>query len=198
MFGFFIGTACLIGLVYTLRRGGCHGGYGYGRRARFAGCGSDAGCGTYDAPYGAGRDQDVEGERGGGPFRSHGRGHWNHGAPPMAFFFLRRVFQSLDTTPGQEKVIRAAVEELVQTVSKHRGEAQKSREDIARAVRSPSFDESAMGELFARHDASLEEIRKAVVGALAKTHEALDEEQRKRLASMIERAGGFGWRGGWA
>jgi Spy/CpxP family protein refolding chaperone len=194
MFGFFIGTACLIGLVYTLRRGSCHGGYGYRHHARFAGCGS------YDAPHGGGyRDQDVEGERGGGgPFRSHGRGHWNHGAPPMAFFFLRRVFQALDTSPGQEKVIRAAVEELMNEMSKHRGEMQKSREDVARAVRNPSFDENAMGELFARHDASLDAIRKAVVGALAKTHEALDEEQRKRLATMIERAGGFGWRGGWA
>ena len=196
MFGFFIGTACLIGLVYTLRRGGCYGGYGYRRHARFAGCGNSDGpsCGSWG-------NQDAEGDRdgsSGGPFRTHGRGHWNHGAPPMAFFFLRRVFQALDTTPGQEKVIRAAVEELVAEASKHRGEAQKSREDIARAMRSPSFDETVMGELFARHDASLEALRKAVVGALAKTHEALDEEQRKRLASMIERAGGFGWRGGWA
>lgn len=192
MFGFFIGTACLIGLVYTLRRGGCHGGYGYRRNARFGGCGS------YDGSNGSWQDHDVEGERGGGgggPFRSHGRGHWNHGAPPMAFFFLRRVFQSLDTTPGQEKVIRAAVEELIQVASKHRGEMQKSREDVARAVRGPSFDETVMGELFARHDASLEELRKAALGALGKTHEALDEEQRKRLASMIERAGGF--RGAW-
>lgn len=192
MFGFFVGTACLIGLVYTLRRGGCHGGYGYRQRARFAGCGSydDSSCGSWG-------NQDVEGDRGGGgPFRSHGRGHWNHGAPPMAFFFLRRVFQALDTTPGQEKVIRAAVEELVAEANKHRGEVQKSREDIAKAMRSASFDETGMGELFARHDASLEALRKAVVGALAKTHEALDEEQRKRLADMIERAGG--WRGGWA
>lgn len=195
MFGFFIGTACLIGLFYTLRRGSCHGGFGYRHQARFAGCGG------YDAPYGGGwRDQDAEGERGGGgggPFRSHGRAHWNHGAPPMTFFFLRRVFQALDTSPGQEKVIRAAVEELVEVMTQHRGEMQKSREDIARAMRSPSFDETAMGELFARHDTSLETIRKAVVGALAKTHEALDEEQRKRLANMIERAGGFGFRGGW-
>lgn len=116
----------------------------------------------------------------------------------MTFFFLRRVFQALDTSPGQEKVIRAAVEELVQVMTQHRGEMQKSREDIAKAMRGPSFDETTMGELFARHDAALESMRKAVVGALAKTHEALDEEQRKRLANMIERAGGFGWRGGWA
>jgi len=191
MFGFFIGTACLIGLVYTLRRGACHGGFGYRSHARFGNCGGyDSGCGSFG-------DHEVEGERG-GPFRSSGRGHWQHGAPPMAFFFLRRVFQALDTTPGQEKAIRAAVDELLDVTSKHRGELQKSREDIARAMRSPSFDETVMGELFARHDASLDALRKAVVGALAKTHEALDEEQRKRLANMIERAGGFGFRGGWA
>ncbi len=195
MFGFIIGTACLIGLVSTLRRGACHGGYGYRYQPRFAGCGSyDGSCG------GEWRGQDADAERGGGgggPFRSHGRGHWNHGAPPMAFFFLRRVFQTLDTTPGQEKVIRPAVEEFVEVVKKQRGEMQKTREDIARAMRSPSFDETVMGELFARHDASLDAIRKAAIGTLAKTHEALDEEQRKRLADMIERAGGFGFRGGW-
>ncbi|MBK9259764.1 MAG: periplasmic heavy metal sensor [Polyangiaceae bacterium] len=191
MFGFFVGTACLIGLVYTLRRGACHGGFGYRNYARFAGCGG------YDTRSCAWNDHDVEGERG-HPFRSHGREHWQHGAPPMAFFFLRRVFQALDTTPGQEKVIRAAVEELVEVMRKHRGELQKSREDIARVMRSSSFDETAMGELFARHDASLDALRKAAVGALAKTHEALDEEQRRRFADMIERAGGFGFRGGWA
>lgn len=190
MFGFLIGTACLIGLVYTLRRGSCHGGFGYRHQARFAGCSG------YDSHHGGWHEhgsQDPDSERG-GPFRTHGRDGW-HGGPPMAFFFLRRMFQALDTTPGQEKAIRQAMDELMQVMRQHRSELNKSREDIAKAMRSPSFDETTMGELFARQDAAIEAIRKAVVGALAKVHEVLDEQQRSRLANMIERAGG--WRNAW-
>ncbi len=188
MFGFFVGTACLIGLVYTLRRGSCHGGFGYRNHGRFAGCGG------YDAHHGSSQDREVDSERG-GPFRTHGREQWR-GGHPMGFFFLRRLFQALDTTPGQEKAIRAAMDELFDVMGKHRSELHKSREDIAKAMRSSSFDATTMGDLFARQDAAIEAIRKAMVGALAKVHEVLDEQQRSRLANMIERAGG--WRSAWA
>jgi hypothetical protein len=52
-------------------------------------------------------------------------------------------------------------------------------------MRKPVFDEVLFGELFARHDSTLERLRKAVVGALAKTHDALDDRQRQRLGDMI-------------
>ncbi len=179
MFGFLIGTACLIGLIKVLR-GGYRRGHGYG-----GGCGSSGGsCGG----GGWGRrghghhDGDERGERGG-----WGGGGWRDGGA----FWLRALFERLDTTPGQEKVIKEAIDELRKNASELRDEGKHTRSDVAKAVKSPSFDETVMGELFARHDTHLEKMRKEVVGAIAKVHAVLDDKQRDTLAELIER-GPFG------
>jgi len=109
--------------------------------------------------------------------------------------FLRMLFQRLETTPGQEKVIVAAFEEMREAAGKARGEARSSRADLAKAMRSPAVDEVLFGEMFARHDAALEALRKAGIGAIAKVHDALDERQRARLADMIEAGPGGFFRG---
>jgi uncharacterized membrane protein len=178
MLGFIIGTACLIGLIKVLRRG--RGGYGYGY-----GCGG-GGCG------GGGRfrgHRDHEGgERHEGGFR---RGGWGGGPG----FFLRAIIDQLDATPEQEKVIAAAFREVRDESAKHREEVRRSRSDIAKAMRSPGFDEVLLGELFARHDTAIEALRRSVTGALAKVHVVLDEKQRDHLADLIENGPGF-FRGG--
>lgn len=199
MFGFLIGTACLIGLVRVLRGGGaCGGRFGYRHHGYGYGYGGGA-CGPYafqgSCPSGYAGQGPWEGGFGpthGGPFRTHGReGFRRGGGSFMANMMLRRLFEVLDTTPGQEKVIAAAMEEMRAEMAKHRSEVGKTREDIAKVMRGPGVDETVMGELFARHDATLEAMRKALVGALAKVHEALEPEQRDRLASLIERTPGF-------
>ena len=101
----------------------------------------------------------------------------------------------LETTPGQEKVILAAIDEVREAARKARGEARSTRKDVAGAMRAPAFDEVLFGEMFGRHDAELTELRKALVGALAKVHDALDEKQRAKLAELIESGPGF-FRGG--
>lgn len=180
MFGFLIGTACLIGLIATLSRGrhGCggyRGGWGY------------AGPGCHGGGWGSWRGPDFHGgdERSG--FRG---GFWGNR------FWLRRLFELLDTTPGQEKVIAAAVEEVQHAAAELRGEAGRTRSDVARAVKGEAFDETRIGETFARHDEALTAMRKAVVGAMAKVHAVLDERQRVRLAELIESGPYFGGFGG--
>lgn len=112
-------------------------------------------------------------------------------------FWLRGLFERLDTSPGQEKVIKQSVEELFDAGRGVRGELEQSRRDLAAALRSGVIDETAMGELFARHDDKLREARKTLVGSLAKVNDALDETQRKQLADLLERGlGGFGRFGG--
>ena len=174
MLGFFIGAACLFGLFKVLRHGRGYGSWGHRRGA--CGQGGWGGCGP-----GAFRDHD------GPSWRGRGGGG----------FFLRGLFERLDTSPGQEKIIREAVDELRDAGSKFRGELRSTRADIARVMRGPSVDETHLGELFARHDTAIETVRKAAVGSLAKVHEALDERQRTRLADLIESGPGFarGWRG---
>jgi hypothetical protein len=113
---------------------------------------------------------------------------FGHGGFGRGFFF-RSVVNRLDATPAQEKVIRDAVDEVREAASKLKGEARRTRADVADAFRKPHFDEVLFGELYARHDRGLEELRKAFVGAGAKVHDALDERQRARLADLIEAAG---------
>src|SRR5689334_21731874 len=106
----------------------------------------------------------------------HGYGGYGEG------FFLRALLEQLDASPAQEKVIVSAVHEIRDEGRKHREELKKTRADIAKAMRSASFDEVLFGELFARHDTAMEQLRKTAMGALGKVHEALDEKQRERLA----------------
>ncbi|MGZ3416639.1 MAG: Spy/CpxP family protein refolding chaperone [Polyangiales bacterium] len=191
MFGFLIGTACLIGLIATIKRArwaAYHGGYGYG-----GGCGSygGGGCGSWRGHHGWGGHH---GHRGGwGGYREENeergprgfRGGFRGG--PLGMF--RFVSERLDLTPAQEKVVRQSMEEVREVFAKHRGTLKDSRHDIAKAIRASSFDAVMMGDLFGKHDSAIEDVRKAVVGALSRVHDALDEKQRERLAEMLE--------GGW-
>ena len=97
-------------------------------------------------------------------------------------------------SPAQEKVLFQAFGEVRETMRKQRGELSDTRKDVARAFRATSFDAVIMGDMFGRHDNKLDEVRKAMVGALAKVHEALDERQREKLAEMLE---GQTFGGGW-
>ncbi len=196
MFGFIIGTACLIGLIATLRRGhhwhrgyggGCGGGYGYGRSACGPGYGGpeswDRGY-DHHGPYRGDHDHGHHDHHHRGGFRGFGRGF---GFGPRAFVY--RLLARLEATPAQERVIVNAVEEFRDVAKSQRAELRESRKDVAKALRADGFDAVLMGETFARHDGRIEEVRKAFVGALAKIHDALDERQRKILADMVE--GGF-------
>lgn len=146
MFGFLVGTACLIGLTVMLVKG--------------------------------------PGRRWHGGFR---RGRHVIGA----------ILDRLETTPGQEKAIRAAVDEFSETAWRARRDFRASREELARAVRGEALDSSALHEAFLRHDGSIGELRNAFVSALGKVHETLDERQRKTLADLIE-SGHLAWHRGHA
>jgi hypothetical protein len=151
MFGFFLGTACLLGLVALVSRG-----------HRRHGCGSHRHFGS-----------------------RFGRGRW----------LLNRLLDRLDTTPGQEKVVRETVDELVEQLHTARREFKGSRVDVAQAVRGPAVDRAALDAVFERHDETIGRIRGAALAAFGKIHETLDERQRKLLAELIEAgpfAHGFG------
>jgi Spy/CpxP family protein refolding chaperone len=110
-------------------------------------------------------------------------------------WLLRSLFERLETTPGQEKAIMAALDELRENRKVVRDEMQQTRGDVGRAVASGLVDDGALEETFARHDRLLAQLRVSFVEALKKVTEALDERQRKQIADLLE--GGFaGWRGG--
>jgi len=156
MFGFIFGTACLAGLLYTLRRGRWH------------------------PPHG-GR---------GGRWSWRGRMRW--------------LFERLDTSPGQEKVLVQAADDLTEAFEKMRDEMSAARAAMARSLRGESFDAAALREMDARHDELIDNLRKTVRTSMSKIHEALDPKQRRELADMLEHGWGYGYRygrggcgGGW-
>jgi hypothetical protein len=170
MLGFIIGAACMVGVARMLRRRAWHGRFGYGGYAH--GCAPSMGMG----PRGIGRQ---------GP-RSPG-GRW----------VLRSLFERLETTPGQERVILAAFDELRENRKALRDEAKQTRVDLAHAVEGGLIEDATLEESYARHDRMLAQLRVGFTEVLKKVVEVLDEPQRKELASLLE--GGFfrrGWGGG--
>jgi len=175
MLGFLLGTVCLIGLI-KVARGHRYGyaGHGWGR------CGGGGYGGEEGPGYGRGWQ--------GGGFRSRGFGpRW----------FLRTIFERLDTTPGQEKVIVQAADELRGAFGGAKDKLRETRGDFARIFRGEVVDESTLQDIFVKHDTVISETRRTAVEAVRKAHEALTEEQRGKVADFIERGrGGFGRGGG--
>lgn len=175
MLGFILGTLCLIGLVKTVRR--ARYGYGYG------GCGGGYGCGP-SLHGGCGGHGDHR-----GPWGHHG--HFGPYDGPQhtdpARFALRGLFERLATTPGQERVILEAVGALRAQGQEFRGAAESTGSAASKAFRADSFDVAVLGDAFAKQSMAVESAQKAVVEALHKVHEALDERQRRILADMLDR-----------
>jgi hypothetical protein len=149
MFGFFIGAACLIGLVAVARRG---------RR---------------------------------GFYRHHGG---FHGRRHAGRYLFHRVLDRLDTTPGQEKVIRSAMHDLSEEAWGLRSEVRATRVEIAAALREPELDKTRLDGVFAKHDELIERLRASLLRSTEQVHSTLDERQRERLAEMIE-SGPWGYAG---
>jgi hypothetical protein len=166
-----------------------HGGWGCGRgRRRWHSHWGGHGPWGHHGPWGGGYGQDEYGpDFGGERGPDDGWGGRDH----RVSFVVRFLSERLEASPAQERVIASSLEEFRAEVAGLKGEAPKTREDIAAALRKSSFDEVMMGELFARHDTAIEKTRKAFVGMVAKIHDALDERQRERLATIVERGPRF-------
>ena len=128
------------------------------------------------------------GERG-GRFRGWGR----HG--PGGSFWLRAIFARLDTTPGQEREIRSAVEEFQSQAWSTKDGLKGAREHLAKAVGAVEFDESALASASATAEDATGKVKEALAAALRRIHAILDPRQRERLAEILAR--GPRGRGGW-
>jgi hypothetical protein len=107
-------------------------------------------------------------------------------------WFLRALFERLETTPGQEKVILQEIDQLRENKRAVHAELEQIRRAVARAVRSEMFDQAALDEAYGRQDALLAKLRAQFSVALSRVHEALDDRQRKQIADWLEGGGFFG------
>lgn len=129
----------------------------------------------------------------------HGGHRWHRGFGfrgrgfHRARFFLNALFDRLDTTPGQEKAILAAVSELRESAGNVHERLRSSRAEVAEALREDEFHEDRVRAVVDRHAEELVGLGGAGAEALAKIHEALDPDQRKQLARWIESGSSFMW-----
>jgi len=118
--------------------------------------------------------------RRGGGWNGHGR----HTGPRR--WMMRRLFERLDTTPGQEKVILEAVDQVEQNGRAARDAFFSGRADIGRAMRSEHFDTAAVNETFEKQQAAVDAFKKTVLENMQKIHEALTPEQRQAAGDLLE------------
>jgi hypothetical protein len=165
-----------------------HGGGGCGRRHG----GWHGGWHGHHGGYGWGGYGPDDGDPWGPSFHND-NGGWEGGLSGKRFF-LRSILRRVNATPAQERAIGAAVQEFRDDMKKvGGGEARRSRQEVADALRRPTFDGVVLGEQFARHDTVIEGARKAFVGLVARVHDTLEPDQRTQLASLVERGPRFGW-----
>jgi hypothetical protein len=166
--------------------GGCGGGHHHG--------------GWHGGPWGrrhwghVGPEDDDPGGGGGASFADDfGPRGWGGGLSGKRFF-IRSVMSHVQATPDQQRAIRVAFDEFRGDLEKlGNGETRRTRDELADALRRPTFDGVVLGEQFARHDTVIEGARKAFVGLVARVHDTLEPEQRTKLAQLVERGPRFGW-----
>ena len=112
----------------------------------------------------------------------HGHGYGHHRS---RFWGLYRLFEELDTSPGQEKAIRSAVAELRTSVGGLRPHLEETRQQVAAAIASDVFDADRLEQTLGAELQHAFRLESAVVAALGKIHEALDTDQRRRLARFV-------------
>jgi hypothetical protein len=164
MFGLIFGMVCLFALVKALRHHyGFAWGYGYAGRSR---------------GHFGGRPPWSSGSHGsGGPGRAfrEGRQRW----------FLRRLFEQLDTTPGQEKVIVKHVDGWMDNVATGRRELSDVRREVAQALTGETLNEASLQAALEKVDDMLAKSKLELTQALTEIHAALDAHQRRDLADLI-------------
>jgi Spy/CpxP family protein refolding chaperone len=115
-------------------------------------------------------------------YRHHRGRHFGRGG----YFGLYRLFDELDTSPGQEKAIRAALTELRTSVKALRPHLEETRRSVSSAFSSEAFDGGALERSLDAHVGEASQVTRALVVAIEKTYEALDPDQRRRVARFVE------------
>lgn len=116
----------------------------------------------------------------GGRWHGHGHGHgrWNRGP-------LWMLLDRLDTTPGQEKLIREELDGIIDQLHDLKRSWWRAGDELGQVLGQDTVDEATIDQALAKNSAQLDEVRKHTARALARIHEALDPQQRKRLARIL-------------
>jgi Spy/CpxP family protein refolding chaperone len=124
----------------------------------------------------------------------HGHGPWHrHGRGGFRRRVLYGILDRLDTTPGQEKVILAAIDDFRDGAREARRGLEDVRKDVAEAFRAEAFDEASFAALFDEPLRRLQTIRDSFAKTVGTVHEALTPKQRARVSDMLESTTRWGY-----
>lgn len=129
-----------------------------------------------------------------GRYGHWGPRHWRHGHFGRGFgpgagprrWVMRRLFERLDTTVGQEKVIEQAAEEVERAGYAAREAFFRARAEYARLMRADQFDAEAVKAAFDKQQAALDEVKKVLSEGMQKIHEVLNPQQRAQVGDLLE------------
>ena len=129
-----------------------------------------------------------------GPYGHH-RGWHGYHRHDRRTWFLHAILERIDATPAQERFIVAELEKLTDRVHGAKANLRDTRNDLGAAIRGPVLDDAALGAVLGKVDGATNEVRAAVIDALRAIHGVLDDNQRAKVADMIDNRGGW-WRTG--
>ena len=98
---------------------------------------------------------------------------------------LRYMAHKLDLDDEQVDTLAGILNILKTERAQARLDEQRSIAGIADAVEKEEFDQAAAAEALSARVEAAERLKEEVLATLAKTHEMLDPEQRKRLAYLL-------------
>jgi Heavy-metal resistance len=118
-----------------------------------------------------------------GHFHGHFRGHRGRG---FRRWGLRRMFDRLDTAPGQEKTILNAIDDLTEQARNAIEDQAETGKRVAGALREEHLDERTFAAIFDEPLSRLGTLRDDFAKAVSTVHETLTPAQRGRLADLVE------------
>jgi hypothetical protein len=126
-----------------------------------------------------------------GGWHQRGRHGLGYGYPPWGWrhgprrFAMRKLFEHLDTTPGQEKVIVKSVETFTEHLIDGREELRNVRKQVAQALGGDVLDETVLTAALDRVEGMITQAKSDLKNALQEIHASLDGPQRQHLAEMV-------------
>lgn len=115
------------------------------------------------------------------------RGPRRFGRPGL-YWALRR----LDTSPGQERVIRNALDELLERGRAFRDQGRAAREELAQLLGGSKLEGPALEAWLDRRAQEARAVFPEIAGELTKIHEVLDDRQRRELSRLVTRGTWYG------
>lgn len=131
-------------------------------------------CGRHGGPMGRGFDRGYGRGFGGG----FGGGGFVRGP-------LRWAFERLDTGPGQERVIKQAVEALWSQKRQMKDQASRLRSELGELMTGESLDEQKISDMRQSLSRDLETAMDAVEKQLRVVFDVLEPQQRQELARWL-------------